>query len=258
MLTVKQVAKLANVSVRTLHHYDSIGLLKPAQVGENRYRYYGEAELLRLQQIMFYREFGVPLARIADYLDKPDFDHVAALRTHRRQLEGEVDRYRRLIETIDRTITRLTGEHAMANGDLYKGFSPEKQKDYEDWLVDRHGADMQERIDATKEHLAGQSDEAQKKRMAELAELEGALAAQMREGTPATSAVLDKLLDCHRAWVASMWGRPCPPEAYAGLADLYLSHPDFVARYEAIAENFADYLTRAMKAYAERCPAEAE
>lgn len=76
--TVKQVAKLSGVSVRTLHHYDEIGLLKPESVGANGYRYYGQDELLRLQQILFHRELGFPLAEIARVLDAPDFDRVAA------------------------------------------------------------------------------------------------------------------------------------------------------------------------------------
>ncbi|MEM7778569.1 MAG: MerR family transcriptional regulator [Pseudomonadota bacterium] len=252
MYTVKQVAKLAGVSVRTLHHYDSIGLLKPARIGENRYRYYGEDELLRLQQILFYREFDVPLVDIIAYLDQADFDHVTALRAHRTRLEQEAERYRQLIGTIDRTIARLNGDRVMQNSDLYKGFSPEKQAEYEDWLVNEHGDDMRNQIDESKQHLAGLSPAETDARMAELAELETALAKQLKAGVPADSDTLDPLLDRHRAWVASMWGRACPPDAYAGMAELYLSHPDFEKRYETIATGFTAYLTTAMKAYAAR------
>ena len=80
LYTVKQVAKMAGLSVRALHHYDQIGLLKPASVGQNGYRYYGRDELLRLQQILFHRELEFPLEAIAQVPDKPDFDRVAALR----------------------------------------------------------------------------------------------------------------------------------------------------------------------------------
>jgi MerR family transcriptional regulator, thiopeptide resistance regulator len=252
MHTVKDVARLANVSVRTLHHYDSIGLLKPACIGENRYRYYGEKELLRLQQILFYREFGVPLQRIAEYLDQPGFDHVAALREHRKRLRSEAERYRQLIGTIDRTIARLTKERAMQDSDLYKGFSPEKQHEYERWLVDQHGPDMQACIDTSKQYLSRQTPQERDARMAELEEIENAFADRLRSGVPAKSEALGELLERHRAWVAQMWGRPCPPEAYAGLADLYLSHPDFEKRYELINEGLTAYLTTAMKAHAKR------
>lgn len=252
MLTVKEVARIANVSVRALHHYDSINLLKPAHIGENGYRYYGEAELLRLQQILFYRELGLPLKKVAEYLDQPDFNHLSALRVHRSQLEAEIERYHQLINTIDLTIKKLTGAKKMKNSDLYKGFSPEKQQVYEDWLIDRHGSKMRERIDISKQHLNGQTQEQLDDKMAELATLENSLAEQMQTGVDANSSDLDDLLDQHRSWVAAMSGCPFPLEDYAGLADTYLSHPDFKTRYETIAEGFTVYLTNAMKAYAKR------
>ena len=88
--------------------------------------------------------------------------------------------------------------------------------------------------------------------MHELAEVEQAWAGAMKNGVPADSRALDPLLHRHRAWVAAMWDKPYPPAAYGGLADLHLGHPDFVSRYEAIAEGFSDYHAAAMKAYAAR------
>jgi DNA-binding transcriptional MerR regulator len=251
-LTVKQVAAISGVTVRTLHHYDEIGLLKPAFIGENRYRYYREAELLRLQQILFYREFGMPLSDIAALLDMPNFDHVRALSEHRLKLAHKAERYRQLIRTIDRTIARLNGDQVMNTDDLYKGFSPERQADYENWLVERYGEPMKGHIETSKQYLAGLSAGEQKNLMAELATIECELVDRMREGVPAEAEELAPLIERHRQWVGTMWGRPCAPDAYAGLADLYLSHPDFMARYETLATGFTDYLTMAMKAHAAR------
>ena len=251
-LTVKQVAKLSGVSVRTLHHYDEIGLLRPAFIGDNRYRYYGEEQLLRLQQILFHREFGIPLAEIAALLDRPDFDRLAALRAHRARLTAEAERCRELIETIDRTIAGLQGDRTMKMEELYKGFSPEKQAEHEDWLIREYGEGMRARIETSRAHLSGLSAEQHQALMAELAECEQGLAEAQRQGVPPESEQLTTLLDRHRAWVGSMWGRPSRLEAYAGLADLYLSHPDFIQRYETIEPGFATYLTTAMKAYVER------
>ncbi|NIA69182.1 MerR family transcriptional regulator [Pelagibius litoralis] len=255
--TVKEVAELAGVSVRTLHHYHDIGLLTPALIGENRYRYYGETELLRLQQILFYREFGLPLAEIADLLDQPGFDHVAALEAHREEMIREAERYRQLIRTIDRTIVQLTGDSAMKVEDLYKGFSPEKQAEYEEWLIANCDGDMAGHIADSKKSFAAMSVEEQAAAMAELAAVEKGLSQGLQHGIPADSATLDPLLSRHRSWVALMWGRDCPPEAYAGLAEMYLSHPDFRKRYETLAEGFTDYLTAAMKAYVARQAGEA-
>ena len=147
--TVKQLAELSGVSVRTLHHYDEIGLLAPAFVGDNGYRYYGEEELLRLQQILLHRELGFSLCEIAALLADPNFNRIAALEAHRVRVEAEAERYRRLVRTIDRTIASLNGDRVMRNVDLYQGFSPGKQAEYEEWLVDSYGGDMRERIVAS-------------------------------------------------------------------------------------------------------------
>jgi DNA-binding transcriptional MerR regulator len=106
-LTVKQLAAISGVTVRTLHHYDEIGLLKPAWIGENGYRYYGRTQLLRLQQILFHREFGVQLNEIAELLDMEGEDQVGALLRHRERLEAEAKRYAELIDTIDLTIAGI-------------------------------------------------------------------------------------------------------------------------------------------------------
>src|ERR1041385_8569080 len=99
--TVKKLAKLSGVSVRTLHFYDELGLLKPARYGENGYRYYEKEELLRLQQILFYRELGFPLGEIAGLLSASREGQLRSLREHRRVLEKNERRTRELIRTID-------------------------------------------------------------------------------------------------------------------------------------------------------------
>src|SRR5579872_7116641 len=105
--TVKQVAAMSGVSVRTLHFYDETGLLKPAHVGANGYRFYEEPQLLTLQQILFYRELGFELKQIQRILGRAEFEKVAALQSHRKVLEQNLVRTRRLIETIDKTSEHL-------------------------------------------------------------------------------------------------------------------------------------------------------
>lgn len=250
--TVKQLARLSGVSVRTLHHYDEIGLLKPARLGDNRYRYYEEPEVLRLQEILFHRELGFSLQEIAALLDRPDFDRLDSLRAHRVRLEQEAQRYAELVRTIDRTIADLNGKRIMKHTELFKGFSAEKQAGYEQWLVERYGGETRERIDASRRHYAALT-EAEKTRMLEqLGEIEADLAEACRQQVPSDSTALDGVLTRHREWVGIMGKGLCPPDMYVGLADLYLAHPDFHARYEAIAPGFAEYLAAAMKAHAER------
>lgn len=254
-LTVTEVAKLSGVSVRALHHYDDIGLLRPAFLGENGYRYYGEDELLRLQQILIHRELGIPLGDIAAILDAPGFDRLRALAAQRRRLAAEAERYAQLVRTIDRTIASLQGERVMKNADLYAGLAPEKQAEYEAWLIDTYGGDMEGRIALSHRKFADLDDAEKQQMTEELYEVEQGLAEGLRRGLPMGSPSLDPLLRRHREWVAFMWGRPCPPDAYAGLADLYLSHPDFIARYEAIETGFAQYLAGSMKVFARRAGA---
>jgi MerR family transcriptional regulator, thiopeptide resistance regulator len=252
MLTVRQVARISGVSVRTLHHYDAIGLLKPASIGRNGYRYYGRDELLRLQQILLHRELGIPLAEIKGILDAPDFDQLEALRRQREKLAAEADRYAQLVRTIDRTIADLTGDTEMNDQDLYSGVTPPKQAEYEAWLVEKYGGDMPERIAVSRKTFEALTEPDKAALMQELKAIDEALAGAMKNGIPADSTALDPLLRRHRAWIATMWDKPCPPGAYHGLADMQQSHPDFVARHEAIAPGYSDYHAAAMKSYARR------
>ena len=130
MFTVKQLAKLAGVTPRTLHHYDEIGLLKPSRVGDNGYRYYGEESVLRLQQILFYRELGIPLEDIKKIMGRRDFDVLGALHSHKDALQKQVARLNRLIHTVDNTIEHLKGNTTMSDKAYFEGFSEEEQEKY--------------------------------------------------------------------------------------------------------------------------------
>ena len=100
--TVKELAKISGVTVRTLHFYDEVGLLKPAYYGSNGYRFYEEDQLLLLQQILFFRELGFDLKQIQKILGRTEFDKIAALTSHRQALEKDLARTSKLIKTIDK------------------------------------------------------------------------------------------------------------------------------------------------------------
>src|SRR6478609_5751556 len=137
--TVKQVAAMSGVSVRTLHFYDETGLLKPAYHGANGYRFYEEPQLLNLQQILFYRELGFELKEIRRILGRADFEKVAALRSHREVLQKNLTRTRALIETIDKTIQHLQGAKKMKNEEMFAGFSLGAGRDRFDQRIDLGG-----------------------------------------------------------------------------------------------------------------------
>jgi DNA-binding transcriptional MerR regulator len=120
--TVKQVADLSGVSVRTLHFYDEADLLKPAYHGENGYRFYEEPQLLVLQQILFYRELGFELRHIKEVLSREDFERREALHAHRKVLDQKLARIQELIRTIDRTIQHVEGGQEMTAEEMFTGF----------------------------------------------------------------------------------------------------------------------------------------
>ena len=120
--TVSQVADLSGVSVRTLHFYDELGLLKPAYLSGGGYRYYEEPQLLTLQQILFYRELGFELKQIKEFLGRAEFQKAAALESHRSVLEKNLARTQTLIATIDKTIEHVRGTKTMTNEEMFAGF----------------------------------------------------------------------------------------------------------------------------------------
>jgi MerR family transcriptional regulator, thiopeptide resistance regulator len=248
--TVKQMARLSGVSVRTLHHYDELGLLKPAEIGANGYRYYGREELLRLQQILLHRELEFPLEAIRAVLAAPGFDRASALRRQRATLSAQAQRYRRLIRTLDETLAAIEGETAMKDKDLYQGFAPEKQAEYEGWLVDRYGEGMRPKIEASKAKLKGAGPAGMQALKAECEAIEADLAQALRQGLPVDSEVATRTMRRHAAWVGKAWDRPPGREAFEGLADLYQAHPDFRSHYDDREPGLCDYMTAAMKAYA--------
>ena len=127
--TVKQVAALSGVSVRTLHFYHETDLLKPAYVGTNGYRFYEEAQLLTLQQILFYRELGLELKQVKQVLGRAELEKVAVLQSHRQALEEKLARTRSLLGTIDKTIAHLKGQKKMTTEEMFAGFSVDAGKD---------------------------------------------------------------------------------------------------------------------------------
>ncbi|MGL4237657.1 MerR family transcriptional regulator [Tabrizicola sp.] len=248
--SVGQLARLSGVSVRTLHHYDQIGLLRPGHVQLNGYRLYRRADLLRLQEILFYRSTEMPLADIAALLDSAE-PAVARLTRHRAAVAEKAAQAKAILTTLDATIAHLKGERDMANVDLYAPFAQAKQAEYETWLIETYGPEMADQIAASKVAV-GDSPEAVAPLMARLKDVEARLVDAFEAGIAPAAKENHAVVEDHRALIADFWGKTCPPDAYAGLADMYLGHPDFVARYERLSPKFSAWLPAAMQAHAAR------
>jgi DNA-binding transcriptional MerR regulator len=246
--TVNKLAKLSGVSVRTLHFYDEIGLLKPAYYGENNYRYYEEPQALMLQQILFYRELGFSLEDIQSIISNPDFDQVSALESHRKVLEKNIDQTKNLITTIDKTIAHLRGKHDMKIEEIFEGFDHEKQKMYEDFLV-KQGVG-QEVIDELSDKVKFWKKEQWMANKKEADELYEKLVSAIEADLDPASSEVQKIIKKHYHMTSQFW---IPNrESYIGLSELYGSHPDFVKFYDNLHPKLLKFLAAAMKIFAER------
>lgn len=239
--TVKQISVLAGVSARTLHYYDEIGLLKPASYGENGYRYYGEPDVLRLQQILFFKELDFNLEEIKTIIDSPEFDVLHALQAHKAALQRRLTRINHLINTVDQTILHLKGKQAMSEKQLFEGFSEEKQKQYEQEIRQRYG----ERAFDGVTDWNSYSPEQKKKIQAEGQAVYRDLVAQMDKG-PASPEVQQIIARWHQH--LRYFYEPSV-ERLLGLADLYNDHPDFIANFQKIHPDLPEFLRQAIRVY---------
>lgn len=244
MYTVKQLADFAGITVRTLHYYDEIDLLKPTEIGDNGYRKYDDAALYRLQQILFYREMGVELLEIKAIMNQPDFDVVGALQSHRQGLREKIKRLQHLVSTVDRTLEHLTGAGDMSKKQLFDGFSEEKQKDYERRARLEYGPDL---VNESIQRWNSYSKAHQESIMAEGRQIYLDFVAALEADTSPTDTVLDDLL---RRWHNNIRHFYEPTlEILRGLAMTYNSHPEFMANFEELHPDLPAYLEASITRY---------
>jgi DNA-binding transcriptional MerR regulator len=242
--SVNKLAKLAGVSVRTLHHYDAIGLLKPGVRTESNYRYYGEEELLRLQQILFYKELDLPLVKIMDILDDPDFDTEAALLSHKKELIKRHERTSELLKTIDKTIIHLKSKKMKAE-ELYKGFSKEQAEAYEKEAREKWGDKL---VEESNKRVKKMGKEGLEKLMKEHETINKDLA-ELMHLDPSDKKV-QELVAKHYAFINAFYTPT--REIYLGLADLYVSDERFKQNYDKHKEGLAEFMRKAMMVFCER------
>lgn len=240
--TVKQLADLAGVSVRTLHYYDEIGLLKPSWVGENDYRYYEETAVLRLQQILFFRELDLSLQEIREILDRPDFDLVMMLGAHRAGLEARIQRLQGLIKTIDGTIHHLSGDVKMSEKRLFAGFSAEEEKRYEQEARQIWG---DEEVGASYKRWNSYTPHQKEQIKAEGGAIYSELAAMT--GQDPADPVVQQLI---ARWYRHL-GHFYEPtvERLRGLGQLYVDHPDFARNFRELHPDLPEFMREAITIY---------
>lgn len=245
--TVKKVARMSGVSVRTLHFYDEVGLLKPASRAANGYRFYDEAQLLTLQQILFYRELGFELKQIKRLLGRGDFDRIKALESHRKVLSKELNRTRKLIVTIDKTVAHLKGTRKMKSEELFVGFSPEQQAKHEQYLIDRFGGGMKEQIDRSRQRVKDWKRADWEKSGQTFDKICKGLVSLMERSVEADSREAQEIIRRHHDWIGKFW-KPTA-ESYAGHSQLIVDS-DLRKAYEVYHPKLPEFVSAGIKHYA--------
>jgi DNA-binding transcriptional MerR regulator len=243
--TISQVARMSGVTARTLRHYDELGLLRPARVSANGYRWYGREELLRLQRILLLRQLGVPLPQIAQILAGTQ-DEVAALRAHRTDLTTERDRLDQLVRTLDHTIASLMGGAELPDEEYFAGFS-RRRRALRDDLVERYGQGVVHHFAAADAVTAGWTRADHERAAAQGRDLLERLARARADGhAVASDAVLELMAEHYRA-VRALW--PAGAAEYEAMADLIVRHPGQRAMIEEVDPALPPWLAGAIRAY---------
>ncbi|WP_225801778.1 MerR family transcriptional regulator [Streptomyces sp. NK15101] len=247
--SVGQVAGFAGVTVRTLHHYDAIGLLSPGGRSTAGHRRYDDADLDRLQQILFYRELGFPLEEVAVLLDDPHADPREHLRRQHALLTARIDELRRMAAAV---------EHAMEAKRMGINLTPEEKFEvFGDKDPERFAAETARRWGGSHSHrqararAAAYGKEDWQRMKDEVDAWGAAYAALMDEGRDPGSEEAMDLAEAHRRHLTT-WFFECHPRTHVELTEMYVADENFHAFYEAIHPGLPEHLREAVRANAER------
>jgi MerR family transcriptional regulator, thiopeptide resistance regulator len=248
-LTVSQVARVVGVSVRALHHYDEIGLLRPSERSAAGYRLYSGADLERLQQVLFFRALELPLEEIARIMTDPDFDVGAALRMQRQMLSEKAVKLAALVSAVDAAIERFEKGEPMKEEemkDMFEGFNP---REYEEEAEQRWG--NTEAFKESKRRTARYTKQDWQAVKEEMGAIFGRLAALIEAGEPADGPEAMDAAEAHRQHI-ERWFYTCPRSMHRGLGKLYVDDPRFTANIDKTRPGLAEYAARAFAANAGR------
>ncbi|MFC0517208.1 MerR family transcriptional regulator [Mucilaginibacter angelicae] len=248
--SVKQIAQLAGVSVRTLHLYDKIGLLKPGNRTRAGYRQYGEDELLRLQQVLFYRELDFPLKEIKEIMNDPGFDIGKALSDHKTALLARRERISKLLNTIDKTISNLNNKQMTSIEELYEGMPKEQAAVWRKEAADKWGEDVVARSEKALLETGKLDIERLKAEQKDIAQRLQSL----KNYLPESDEVQEQIAR-HYTNIRSFWGVTDPTdlkaETYKGLAELYVTDERYTAADGNPDPEFASFMRSGMLYFAD-------
>lgn len=246
--TVQKLSRLSGVSPRALRYYDEIGLLKPARINSSGYRIYGQAQVAKLQQILFYRELDVSLENIKEIINAPQFRAEDALARHREKLLEKRGRLDRLIANLEKTLAAMEGGAAMSDEEKFAGFKEKLIQENEA----KYGKEIREKygevtVSRSNKKVRDMSEEqyAEVTRLGE--EVLETLQAAFETGDPAGEPA-QKAADLHRRWLCYFWTE-YTKEAHRGVAQMYVDDARFTAYYDKRQPGLAAFLRDAVFIY---------
>lgn len=250
MYTVKELARLTGLTPRTLRYYDSIGLLCPRRGRDNDYRLYGTEEVDRLQQILLYRDMGLPLEEIRNLLDAPGFDRGTALREHLARLQARRSEVDALICAVQNTLRTMEGGTAMNDKEKFEGMKrriiQENEAAYGQEIREKYGDEVMEEHNR---RLGGMTRGEWEQTQTDEDAYKAALCRAVRSGDPDGKDAREAVRR-HAAWLAHYWAKnSVTPEAHIAMAEMYTQDERFTAYYEAVVPGGAAFLEKAVKAY---------
>jgi DNA-binding transcriptional MerR regulator len=247
--SVGEVAQLTGVTVRTLHHYDAIGVLRPHGRSEAGYRLYDGSDLERLQQILFYRELDFPLDEIGAILSAPGVDPVDHLRRQHELLTSRIKRLEAMVAAIEYTMEVQKMGISLTPEERFEVFGEWEPEDYADEAEQRWGST--DAYAQSQKRASSYTKEDWLKIKAEGADLDARFAAALNDGIAPDSDQAMAVAEQHRQQITRNF-YDCSPQMHRGLAEMFVSDPRFRARYEEIAPGLAEFVAGAMRANADR------
>jgi DNA-binding transcriptional MerR regulator len=243
--SIQQLVKIAQLSSRTLRYYDQIGLLSPTNRDSKGARIYDESDLLKLQQILIYKELALPLAEIKAIVGQEDFDIAQALENHNTNISLELERLKRLQTTIQKTILHLKGQHTMlTDEELYDGLSKEKIAEYNQEVDLKYDPKL---VAESRQRVKNYTKQQWQEVKEEGGKIYSDLAEAMEKGLASESEVVQAIIARHYQHLNRFYTPNV--ELYAGLGEMYIQDARFTAFFEKIHTGLAKYISNAINYY---------
>ncbi|MBU1093481.1 MAG: MerR family transcriptional regulator [Firmicutes bacterium] len=246
---INEFAKLASISTRTLRYYDQIGLLKPNIVSPGGYRYYGSVEVNRLQQILFFKAMDIPLKKIKEILDQPEFDHLEKLKEHLEKMQQRKKQLNSMISTLNQTIDSIERKQEITDKEKFAGFKKNLLKENDDLYKDEVEQKWSKKAYDQSRKAFESMSEFEYQHFKELGEK---ILSNLKKAFDAhldyQSEAMQNVAKLHQEWIQAAWGR-YDADAHYQLVEMYVADDRFKAYYDKNEDGLAELLKNAVQYY---------